>query len=154
MENQGSNYLRELVRVLVRNLGILEKSDANCCGVTISQCHAIVEIGRSGEVSLSELAELLALDKSTMSRTINNLVEDGLVIRELDPEDRRYVKIKLTDKGIKIFKDIEESMDRYYKAIFNSVPEEKREQVLDSLKLLIEAVNKNKCCREDCQNEK
>ena len=154
MENQGSNYLRELIRVLVRNLGILEKSDASCCGVTISQCHAIVEIGRSGEVSLNELAELLALDKSTMSRTINNLVEDGLVIRELDPEDRRYVKIKLTDKGIKIFKDIEESMDRYYKAIFNSVPEEKREQVLDSLKLLIEAVNKNKCCREDCQNEK
>ncbi len=151
MENQASKYLRELIRVLVRNLGILEKSDASCCGVTISQCHAIVEIGRSGEVSLNELAELLALDKSTMSRTINNLVEDGLVIRELDPEDRRYVKIKLTDKGIKIFKNIEESMDRYYKAIFNSVPEEKREQVLDSLKLLIEAVNKNKCCREDCQ---
>jgi len=154
MENQASKYLRELIRVLVRNLGILEKSDASCCGVTISQCHAIVEIGRSGEVSLNELAELLALDKSTMSRTINNLVEDGLVIRELDPEDRRYVKIKLTDKGIKIFKDIEESMDRYYKSIFNSVPEEKREQVLDSLKLLIEAVNKNKCCREEFQNEK
>jgi len=151
MENQASNYLHELIRVLVRNLGILEKNDANCCGVTISQCHAIVEIGRSGEVSLSELAELLALDKSTMSRTINNLVEDGLVIRELHPEDRRYVKIKLTDKGMKVFKNIEESMDRYYKAIFNSVPEEKREQVLDSLKLLIEAVNKNKCCREDCQ---
>ena len=150
MENQASNYLRELIRVLVRNLGILEKSDASCCGVTISQCHAIVEIGRSGEISLNELAELLVLDKSTMSRTINNLVEDGLVIRELHPEDRRYVKIKLTDKGMKVFKNIEESMDRYYKAIFNSVPEEKREQVLDSLKLLIEAVNKNKCCREDC----
>ncbi|SFP85781.1 MarR family winged helix-turn-helix transcriptional regulator [Caldicoprobacter faecalis] len=154
MENRASDYLHELIRVLVRNLGILEKNDANCCGVTISQCHAIVEIGRSGEVSLSELAELLALDKSTMSRTINNLVEDGLVIRELHPEDRRYVKIKLTDKGMKVFKNIEESMDRYYKAIFNSVPEEKREQVLDSLKLLIEAVNKNKCCREEFQNEK
>ena len=147
MENQASKYLRELIRVLVRNLGILEKSDASCCGVTISQCHAIAEIGRAGEVSLNELAELLALDKSTMSRRINNLVEDGLVIRELDPEDRRYVKIKLTDKGIKIFKNIEESMDRYYKAIFNSVPEEKKEQVLDSLKLLIEAVES---CQEFC----
>jgi hypothetical protein len=49
MENQASKYLRELIRVLVRNLGILEKSDASCCGVTISQCHAIVEIGRSGK---------------------------------------------------------------------------------------------------------
>lgn len=37
MENQGSNYLCELIRILVRNLGILEKSDTSCCGVTISQ---------------------------------------------------------------------------------------------------------------------
>ena len=100
MENKESNYLRELIRVLVRNLGILEKSDSNCCGVTISQCHAIVEVGRVGEISLNELAELLTLDKSTMSRTINNLVEDGLVVRELHPEDRRYITIKLTDEGI------------------------------------------------------
>jgi hypothetical protein len=59
MENQASKYLRELIRVLVRNLGILEKSDASCCGVTISQCHAIVEIGRSGEVSLMSLLNYL-----------------------------------------------------------------------------------------------
>ncbi|WP_010237508.1 MarR family winged helix-turn-helix transcriptional regulator [Clostridium arbusti] len=146
MEGQGSNYLRELIRVFVRNLGILEKGDASCCGVTISQCHAIVEIGRTQEISLNELAEILTLDKSTMSRTINNLVENKLVVRKLHPEDRRYVTIKLTDEGIKIFKNIEEGMKQYFNAIFNSIPENKREQVLDSLKLLIKAVSENKCC--------
>jgi DNA-binding MarR family transcriptional regulator len=146
MKNQGSNYLRELIRILVRNLGILEKGDATCCDVTISQCHAIVEIGRAKEISLNELAEILTLDKSTMSRTINNLVEDGLVLRELHPEDRRYVTIKLTDEGIKIFENIEEGMNEYYINIFKSIPEDKRQQVLESLKLLIEAVNQNKCC--------
>lgn len=146
MENQGSNYLRELIRILVRNLGILEKGDANCCGVTISQCHAIVEVGRAKEISLNELAELLTLDKSTMSRTINNLVEGGLVVRELHPGDRRYITIKLTDEGINVFKNIEGGMSEYYKGVFTSIPEDNREQVLDSLKLLIEAVNQNKCC--------
>jgi len=146
MENKGSNNLRELIRVLVRNLGILEKSDANCCGVSISQCHAIVEIGRADGISLNDLAELLTLDKSTMSRTINNLVEGGLAIRELHPEDRRYITIKLTDKGISVYKNIEGSMSKYYKNIFASIPEANREQVLDSLKLLIEGANKNKCC--------
>lgn len=146
MESQESNYLRELIRILVRNLGILEKGDATCCGVTISQCHAIVEIGRAQEISLNELAEILTLDKSTMSRTINNLVENVLVVRKLHPEDRRYVTIKLTDEGIKIFKNIEEGMKQYFNAIFNSIPENKREQVIDSLKLLIKAVGENKCC--------
>lgn len=146
LKEQESNYLRELIRILVRNLGILEKGDANCCGVTISQCHAIVEVGRAEVISLNELAEVLTLDKSTMSRTINNLVEDGLVVRELHPEDRRYITIKLTEAGKTVFKDIEEGMNKYYKDVFSSIPESNREQVLDSLKLLIQAVNQNKCC--------
>lgn len=144
MESQGSNYLRELIRILVRNLGILEKEDTSCCGVTISQCHAIVEIGRAEEISLNELAKILTVDKSTMSRTINNLVKNELVIRELHPEDRRYVTIKLTDEGMKAFKNVERGMQEYYKNIFRAIPEEKREQVLESLKLITEAVNKNK----------
>lgn len=146
MVNEGSENLRELIRVLVRNLGILEKSDASCCGVTITQCHAVVEIGRKNRISLIDLADLLGVDKSTMSRTINNLVESDLVLRDLDSENRRYVIIQLTDKGMDVFKSIEESMDRYYTSIFTSIPEDKRSQVLESLQLLTDAVKDNKCC--------
>ncbi len=146
MKNQGSHYLRELIRILVRNLGILEKGEATCCGTTVSQCHAIVEIGRTNEITLNELAVLLGLDKSTMSRTINNLVDSGIVIRELHAEDRRYVTIKLTNEGTAVFKSIEGSMEQYYKSIFSSIPEEKREQVFESLQLIVDAVKQNKCC--------
>lgn len=146
MINQGSEILRELIRILVRDLGVLEKSDASCCGVSLAQCHAIVEIGRKEKISLVDLASLLGLDKSTMSRTINNLVESDLVLRDLDLENRRYVIIQLTEKGSSVFRNIEESMDVYYKSIFNSIPENKRGQVLESLQLLKEAVESNKCC--------
>jgi DNA-binding MarR family transcriptional regulator len=103
MVNKGSHILRELIRILVRNLGILEKSDASCCGVTITQCHAIVEIGRREKISLVDLADLLGVDKSTMSRTVNNLVEADLAARELDAANRRYVIIQLTDNGRSVF---------------------------------------------------
>lgn len=146
MEKKESNCLRELIRVLVRDLGILEKSDSSCHGVTISQCHAIVEIGRANEISLNELAKILNLDKSTMSRTINKLVDDNLAVRESHPEDRRYIVIKLTERGIRVFKTIEENMTNYYKKIFMSIPEDKREQVLDSLKILIGVIHGHKCC--------
>lgn len=144
MDNNQSHYLRELIRVLVRNLGVLEKDEATCSGVTMSQCHAIVEIGRAEEISLNELAKILELDKSTMSRTINNLVESGLVARELHAEDRRYVTIKLTDKGTVVYRSTEGSMEKYYRDIFLDIPENKREQVLDSLKLLTDAIKQNK----------
>lgn len=93
MENLSeSDKLREIIRILERKLGILDDLQSSCCGVTFAQCHAIVEIGRASEcssaqsISLNDLAEILGLDKSTMSRTINNLVNNGLVERAIDPE--------------------------------------------------------------------
>lgn len=146
MDYQGRNTLRELVRVFIRNLGVLEKSDASCCGVTLTQCHAIAEIGRKEKMSLIELADMLGLDKSTMSRTVNNLVEAGLAIRDLDLENRRYVNIQLTEKGMEVFQNIEESMNDYFGSILGAIPEGKREQVLESLELLIVAIQQTDCC--------
>lgn len=143
MINQGSDNLRELLRILVRNLGILEKSDTSCSGVTIAQCHAIVEIGRAQNISLIELADLLGLEKSTMSRTINNLVEAGIVKRDIDSENRRYISIQLTEKGTEIYKSIEDSMYGYYSTIYKSIPEDKRMQVLESLEILVRAIKDN-----------
>jgi DNA-binding MarR family transcriptional regulator len=153
MEQIGAQNLRELLRILIRNLGILEKSEASCCGTTVTQCHALVEIGRSREVSLNALADLLVLDKSTMSRTINNLVESGQVTRELHSEDRRYVSIKLTKEGDRAFQGIETGMKQYYENIFLSIPEDKREQVIESLELVIRAAKENKCCQDSIDSK-
>lgn len=144
MIDKGSSNLRELIRILVRTLGILEKNDISCSGVTIAQCHALVEIGRTQKISLIELAELLGLDKSTMSRTIKNLVDAGFVNRETDSENRRYISIQLTDKGTEVYKSIEDSMNGYYGSIYKSIPEDKRIQVLESLELLIKSIKDNK----------
>ena len=146
MEEVGEKNLRELLRILIRNLDLLEKGESSCCGVTVAQCHAIVEIGRAGEISLNALAKLLVLDKSTMSRTINNLVETGLVTREIHAEDRRYISIRLTDDGNKRFEDIEAGMKQYYEDIFRSIPEEKRSQVIESMELVVRAAKESKCC--------
>lgn len=138
--------LRESVRLLTRKLGLLEKSEASCCGVTLSQCHAIVEIGRAGSISVNDLANLLGLDKSTMSRSINNLVEQDLVTREPDPENRRCLSIGLTAKGRALFSEIESGMEQYYQDVYNALPEDKREQVLECLEILVRSLPKQ-CCQ-------
>ena len=146
MEGQSSQTLRELLRLLVRNLGILEKSDVGCCGITITQCHALVEVGRKGSMSLMGLAELLGVDKSTMSRTINSLVDAGLIARNPDADDRRYVTIRLTPEGTDAFTAVESGMEAYYHSVFEAIPAEKRAQVLESMALLTEAVQGCNCC--------
>ncbi len=146
-EDSNSVQLREMVRILERKLGVLEGYQVSCCsGITMAQCHALVEIGRAKNISLNELAELLNLESSSMSRTVNNLVKSNLVKRDIDPMDRRYVTITLTENGNKMFKEIEENMNSYFSKIYDSIPADKSHQVIESLQLLINAIGKNVCC--------
>jgi DNA-binding MarR family transcriptional regulator len=145
MNAQDISRLRECIRLLTRRLGLLEKSESSCCGVTLSQCHAIVEIGRAGGISVIDLATLLGLDKSTMSRTVNNLVEMGLVTRKTVPGDRRSLSIGLTPRGQSLFMEIESSMEQYYRDIYSSLPGDKRGQVLESLEILLSHLP-GQCC--------
>lgn len=146
MNRNGDAYLKKLVRIIMREQAYIDKNEVQCCGVSLPQLYALASINDIKEVSLNELAEVSNVDKSTMSRTVENLVSKELAVREEHPEDRRYTVIRLTKNGCSVANLYEESMDSYYKKIFDSIPEEKKEQVLESLELLIAAVDKNKCC--------
>jgi len=139
----GSNELRELIRVFERKLGALQEGVHSCCNITMAQCHALVEIGRSKKISLNELSQLLDLESSTMSRTVQNLVKYGYVQREIDPMDRRYVTISLTEEGKSLFKKIEDDRNLYFEKVYDSVPKNKQQQVLESIQILIDAIERN-----------
>jgi DNA-binding MarR family transcriptional regulator len=49
--------------------------------------------------SVSELAELLALDPGTLSPLLRRLETSGLVDRRRDPADERVLQVTLTDAG-------------------------------------------------------
>jgi DNA-binding MarR family transcriptional regulator len=134
--------LREMLRRLEARLGLLQETPACCYDVTLAHCHALVEVGRRGKCSLAELAALLGLENSTVSRTVSNLARRGLMTRIIDPSDRRFVVIFLTARGEAMFHDIEEEMNRYYRVVMDHIPAEKREQVLESLALLMQAMEK------------
>jgi len=146
MSTSEVKQLRELIRVLERKLGILEDSEMSCCGLTLAQCHALVEIGRAERISLIDLANTIGLDTSTMSRTVNNLVTKKMAKRELDPSDRRYVTIQLTTAGSTSFREIETSMEAYFQKIYEAIAEKDRQPVLESLSILLKAIDESDCC--------
>ncbi len=151
MEPLKIRDFRELMRQLQRKLGWLAKSDAACCGITITQCHILLEVAKGGGLSLVDLAQNLGLDTSTISRTIDGMVKNGLVERKASSKDRRYLNITATAEGQSIFDGINFTFDQYYANIFAAIPAEKHEQIFESVSLLAEALAKadnNSCCRE------
>ena len=153
MPDKDYKQFREIIRALEKKFGVLEDSGYSCCGITLAQCHALIEIGRAGSMSLNGLAEAVNLESSTVSRTVNHLVTGGLAERADAQQDRRFVTIRLTEAGLTLFSQIEQAMDQYFQEIFCHLPEDKRGQVLESLALIVDAVNSSCCCGgENCCN--
>jgi DNA-binding MarR family transcriptional regulator len=48
---------------------------------------------------MQDLAPLVHLSQSALSRTVGRLEKDGLVVRSMCPEDRRGIAVCLTDEG-------------------------------------------------------
>lgn len=133
---------RRKIRVIEREIERQIKAGAMCCGVSLAQCHALMELGAHAEMSIAELADKLCLDRSTLSRTIDSLVQAGLVSREMDPNDRRYMRIRLTEKGQEIFHGINTASNAFYLKVFGNIPSEKHAQVIEAIGLFAEALEK------------
>lgn len=143
---EQASRLRECLRLLVRKLGMLERGEASCCSLTLAQCHTLTEVGRAGSIALSDLAETLGLDKSTVSRSVDNLAGEGLISRTPDPHDRRAVTLSLSKQGEAMYSDIETRMTAYFTIVINNLPAEEREQVVRSLELLVRSIVSGDCC--------
>ncbi|MCX6575049.1 MAG: MarR family transcriptional regulator [Candidatus Aminicenantes bacterium] len=155
MDIQKIRFLREKLRVLERQMNDPFGDDAGCCGLTLAQCHTLLEVGYKGEVSLVDLASSFGLDTSTLSRMIQSLVVLGLVSRLTNEKDRRYVTISLTEQGKKLFDEIEARFNTYFFQVVELIPLEKQDPVIECIGLFSDAVrkhNESSSCREVDRN--
>ena len=95
---------------------------------------------------MNELSDRLGLDKSTVSRSADKLVLDGQLLREEAANDRRYVSLKLSSKGIESYNALEQRMTDYFSTVISSIDPTEREMVLKGLQSLTIALKSNKCC--------
>jgi DNA-binding MarR family transcriptional regulator len=148
VETKAIEQFRAKLREIERSVWMQTKSEALCCGVTMAQCHAILEIGAAGELNLKDLAARLGLDNSTLSRTVESLVQDGLVERTPSKEDRRATVIRLHEKGREARDRINSTWNQICQDMFRSIPREKHQQLIESVSILADLLNG--CCRNQC----
>lgn len=68
-------------------------------GITQSIGYLLINIDEQEGTTISEVAALLGLKSTSLSRMINNLEKEQLIYREGHLTDKRSVKLFLTDKG-------------------------------------------------------
>lgn len=94
----AATRLHELLMDLARVIGSVHQSLPGE-PVTPSQVFALHELDAGRPLSQRELAERLRLEKSSVSRMAADMERKGLLVRERDPENRRFYRLRLTDRG-------------------------------------------------------
>ncbi|WP_197089279.1 MarR family winged helix-turn-helix transcriptional regulator [Puniceibacterium sp. IMCC21224] len=75
-------------------------------GINIHDWRAMAVLDFLGVAPLHTLAKRAGVQKSQMSRTVSALEERGFIEREVNPEDKRSVHLRLAPAGRKLVADI------------------------------------------------
>ena len=71
---------------------------------------------------------------------------DGQLLRQEDSNDRRYVVLKLTERGSQTYANLENRMTAYFEEVIGGVDPAERAAMLRGLQTLASALNSDSCC--------
>lgn len=91
------------VRMLNRMVTSIYDDALAKAGVKTSQFNVLVAVSNRAEMKPSELAKILAMDESTLSRNVDRMCTKGL-LQLADDEDRRSHRITITEKGTAVIR--------------------------------------------------
>ncbi len=87
-------------------------------------------------ISLRDLARLLDIRPPSLSEWVTKLTEDGEIVKERDDEDRRSVRISLTDKGRELALSSKEKAEESGGIFAGCLTEEERNKFLEACEKL------------------
>ena len=98
---QKPNYLFDLiVRTVWIKMSRMYNQRANDYGITMSVGYILLHVDKEGTPS-TQLGPKMGMEPTSLSRTLRTMEEKGLIRREEDKQDKRIVRIFLTEEGLK-----------------------------------------------------
>ena len=139
--------VREASRRLVRELGFLRATLAGT-ELPASAVHALLEIDARGTMTAGELASVLALEKSSVSRMLRKLLDKGQVAEVPERPDGRTKPISLTPGGRTTVDAIHGYARRQVTAALGRLGRGQRQTVVDGLRLYANALAAGRAAAE------
>ncbi|PFL13088.1 MarR family transcriptional regulator [Bacillus cereus] len=116
LKNQSFKQAGEVVQSFVTiNKEIIKftHQNASSLGLTVQQMGILNTIYALPNVTLKEISERLSVPKSTVSVNVDELVNQQFIERKQSDEDRREIKLKVTNQGQKASKKSIENSTSY-----------------------------------------
>lgn len=117
------------LKVVWQNIANTYNQVASAFGITQALGYALINVQEEG-TAVSQIANLLGVKSTSLSRMLNNMEELGLIYRKVDESDKRSVKIYLTDLGREkkqLAKQVVRSFNQY---MMDHLKQDERQQLI------------------------
>ena len=120
---------RALIGVAARSLAVIEDK------ITLTQYRALVVLSSRGDRNVGELAALLAVHPSTATRLCDRLESKGFITRNLSPDNRREMTVKLTVAGARLVRAVTTRRREEIAEILNQLCKDDRDVLRNAFEL-------------------
>jgi DNA-binding MarR family transcriptional regulator len=109
-------------------------------GLSMSHIGALFRINE-GKSSVSDVGGGLGITNAAGSQMVDRLVQQGLILRSEDPDDRRAKCLVLTEKGRQLLDESFHARQAWLKELADSMSEKEKAQIVAALNILIDKAN-------------
>ena len=141
--------LREATRELLLAYGVLDVA-SRPCGATLSTPHAyaLIELLHQGPMSVAALASRLNIDRTNVSRLCMRMEREGELVREADAQDRRVRRLRLTERGERAARKVDEQSAAHFARVMGSLEQDSAE-IIGALRTLATAMRRQETVKMD-----
>lgn len=122
-------------------------------GVTRQQWRTLFFLNRNDGPTQTELADALEVERISVGRMVDRLVDNGLVERRSDPGDRRVWRLHLLPPAYEILNRLTAIAADLEAEILADIPENKQQELIVLLEKLLQGLKRARCGLEDKQKD-
>jgi len=143
MSSNRIDAIRRFNRFYTRRIGALQPQYLSS-PYSLPQARVLYELGQRGECTASELGADLDLDLGYLSRLVQGLKRNGLVLGEAAKDDARRVRLTLTTKGRKAYQQLDARSRDEVGAMLAKMGASEQTRLVDALQAVEGALEKKK----------
>ncbi len=102
-------------------------------GITNPQFNALLALRDNADMTMGELCEKLMLACSTATDLIDRMEKNGFLVRNRDAQDRRVIRLAVSEKGRQVITEVMSARRRYVASMLQKLTEEEQTQLAQSL---------------------
>ena len=106
-------------------------------GLSVPQIGALFHINSRGACGVTDIGDDLGVTSAAASQMLERLVQNGLVERREDPDDRRAKRIVLTERGHRVLRGSLEARQRQFAALADRLSTRERDLAAAALRTLV-----------------